>query len=39
MKEVTYDGSLHFLIGNAHGKINGWVAEEHVFGKVVGVAP
>lgn len=39
VKEVLHEDGHRFLIGNAHGKINGWATEEHVFGKVVGVAP
>jgi hypothetical protein len=31
--------SGRYLIGNNHGKINGWVAADAVFGKLIKLAP
>lgn len=31
------DASRGFLIGNNHGKVNGWVSRSHIYGRLVKV--
>jgi hypothetical protein len=40
VKEVRYvEGKWRFLIGNNHGKVNGWATQSNVFGRVVKIEP